>query len=610
MKSILRFVALLSFQFCIAQTTVNTLYGPVQGAQNGAVVQFLGIPYAKPPVDTLRWRAPQTPIAWTTMLNTTTFRPACPQKAFSQTDTTGEIKGNEDCLYLNVWTPQTGAGSRPVMVFIHGGGNQQGSAGDSASNTVLLYGKNMAERSNVVVVTIQYRLGALGFLVHPGLEAENPNSKSGNYAVLDQILALQWVKNNIHLFGGDSANVTIFGESAGGLNVGNLMLTSSAKGLFERAIIQSAVPNLGVYSDAKTKGIDFVNSYSQATGSDVQKIAALRALPADSLVAKNTSPLVGGVLQMNFQPVKDDVLFPYFPSQALATGNYTKVPVMIGSNADEMSLNAPAVVTPAMVNSLVNSRVPLAYRQQVLALYPPGTNNTQARKAYVDILSDGQFTAPVRRAARCMSANQTEPVWNYLFSHAHTLPQLSVYGAYHGIELLYVFNTLENSLIGSGPFFKPADDSVQKLSRTYWTNFAATANPNDTDLPNWVEFENGNDCYLNLRATPISDECKLREAKLDLWDAMIGFSDCPTTVDAEELRAIPFLHVYPNPSSGVFRLETLPGGGPFWTVYNPIGEMVSEGIGEQIDLSTYPSGMYLLQVKQSLQYTQLRIVKE
>ena len=169
---------------------VPTQFGQIQGSANGTILQFLGIPFAKPPIDTLRWKPPLNPDNWTGVLNTTSFAPACPQKRFEQGGTNDTILGNEDCLYLNIWTPQVTAANLPVLVFIHGGGNQQGSASEENGGTQMFFGKNLAERGNAVVVTLQYRLGPLGFLAHPGLEPENTNGISGNYAVMDQILAL------------------------------------------------------------------------------------------------------------------------------------------------------------------------------------------------------------------------------------------------------------------------------------------------------------------------------------------------------------------------------------------------------------------------------------
>jgi para-nitrobenzyl esterase len=377
---------------------ISTQFGPVQGSMNGTVYQFLGIPFAKPPVDTLRWKAPQDPATWTEVLSTIGFAPECPQKAFEQGDSAYTLEGNEDCLYLNIWTPQTGTGNRPVMVFIHGGGNQQGSASQIQGGTEIFHGKNLSERGNVVVVTLQYRLGPLGFLVHPGLEAENKEGISGNYAVLDQILALKWIQSNISNFGGDPSKVMIFGESAGGVNVGNLLVSPLAAGLFQRACIESASPVINEYTDSKNKGIAFADTFI-TTGTDRQKIAHLRSLSADSLLFNATSPLAGGVVQMNWQPVIDDYVFTGKPFDIFQSGLFNKVPLIIGSNAEEMSRAAPQTVVPAKVKALINLTVPEEYREEANLLYPSGADNTEARQSYVGILTDLQFTSTAPQAA-------------------------------------------------------------------------------------------------------------------------------------------------------------------------------------------------------------------
>ncbi|MEO6670151.1 MAG: carboxylesterase family protein [Ferruginibacter sp.] len=508
---------------------VNTQFGQVQGSMNGNVYQFLGIPFAAPPVGPLRWKAPQNPLTWTGTINTTAFAAECPQKRFQQGNSAGTITGNEDCLYLNIWTPQIGSGNNPVLLFIHGGGNQQGSANEINGGTQMYFGKNMAERGPAVIVSIQYRLGPLGFLVHPGLEPENANNVSGNYAVLDQILALNWVKNNIANFGGDPSKVMIFGESAGGVDVGNLLTTPLAAGLFQRACIQSAVPVLNDYNDSRSKGIDYVNDFTTA-GTDVQKIAYLRSLPSDTLVKYEVAPLNGGAVSLSWQAVVDQVVFSAFPSQVFQSGNFNKVPLIIGSNSEEMSLSAPPTVTPLMVTALINSTVPPALRPQANLLYPPGSDNDEARQSFIGILTDGQFTATTRRTASCISLNQSEPVWRYFFTHKHTIPVLSDLGSYHGMEIFYVFNNWENATLGMGPFFHAQDDSVQNVMLRYWVNFANSGNPNASGLQSWPEYESLSDCYLEIKATPDGTQCGLRTAQSDLWDNSIGYSPCITVV--------------------------------------------------------------------------------
>lgn len=598
MKKILLVLLPLLFIQCAFAQVVQTQFGPIQGAQNGGVVQFLGVPFASPPVNDLRWKAPEDPTPWGSTLQTTAFAPACPQKLFQQGDTTSTLIGNEDCLYLNIWTPQTGQGNRAVMVFIHGGGNQQGSANEVNGGTQMYFGKNMAERGDVVVVTIQYRLGALGYMVHPGLEEENNNSLSGNYGAMDQILALQWVKNNISNFGGDTTKVMIFGESAGGVNVGNLLTSPLAAGLFQRACIQSAAPVISTYANSVNKGIQFVNSYSLATGTNAQKIAYMRSLPADSLTAKSTSPLQGGVVQSNWQPTIDGYVFPSSPITVFQSGTFNKVPLMIGSNSEEMSLSAPQVVTPAMVNLLVSTMVPAPYQAQVLALYPPGTTNAEARQSYIGILSDMQFTVTTRRTAECVSNNQLEPVWRYFYTHKHTIAALQPYGSYHGMELFYVFNNWENATLGQGVLFKPADDSTQNAMLSYWTNFAKTGNPNGNGLVAWPEFFTGADCYLEIKATPNGSLCGIRTAKSDLWDDVVGFPGC-TSSALDEDAITPFT-LYPNPASNMVIIN--------WTNPEPVNLRVFDMSGRQVislnkinsgyNLPTagLADGLYLLQV--------------
>lgn len=590
---------------------INTQFGPIQGAQNGNVIQFLGVPFAKPPEGGLRWKAPQNPEPWTEVLNTTSFAPECPQKRYEQGETAFTLLGEEDCLYLNIWTPQTGPGDRPVLVFIHGGGNQQGGAGQITGGTHIYFGKNMAERGNAVVVSIQYRLGALGFLAHPGLEQEHPEALSGNYAVLDQILALNWVKNNIADFGGNPGKVMIFGESAGGVNVGNLLTSPLAAGLFQRACIQSASPVISEYQHARNKGAEFVNSFPLAVGSDAEKIAYLRSLPADSIVITGGSPLEGGIVQMNWQPVVDGYVFLDFPLNVFQSGGYNAVPLIIGSNSEEMSLSAPQVVFPFMVSGLINAYLPAGLQSQALALYPPGSSNGAARESYVALLSDAQFTAPARRAAQCISLNQEEPVWRYFFTHKHSIPQLAALGSYHGMELFYVFNTWEEATLGSGPLFSPQDDSVQTAMLRYWVNFADTGNPNGEGLAGWPQYEATSDCYLEIKASPDGTGCGLRTAQCDLWDAAAGFSGC-TSVGLEPGAAGRPISIFPNPTDGAVNIEYDFGGEPWFVfIYDMSGRLVFSGRNvKQAKLAGQAPGLYFLLARQKDRLWQARLIKQ
>lgn len=586
-------------------TVVATQNGDVQGSINNGIYQFLGIPFAKPPVGNLRWKAPETPDAWNDTLLTNAFKPVCPQKNFSQTDTSISIKGDEDCLYLNVWSANpSSTANKPVMVFIHGGGNQQGGTSDSAAGTLLFFGKHLAERGDVVMVTIAYRLGPLGFLVHPGLEGENANHTSGNYAVMDQILALQWVKQNIKAFGGDTSRVMIFGESAGGVDVGNLMITPLAAGLFSRACIESASPVVSVYSASKTAGVNFVNGYV-GTGTDSAKIQYMRTLPADSLVKNETSPLAGGIAQGTWGATQDDIYFTQQPKQAFESGNFNHVPFMIGSNADEMALASPPVVTPSMVTALFNAKVPQAYVNQGLALYPPGSTNAQARTSYVQALTDAQFTAPARRTARTVNDHQTEPVWRYFFTH-HQGGQLAAYGAYHGIELSFVFNTLEDSPFAFPPYFTVQDDSVEYNMLHYWANFAKTGNPNDSTLVTWPLYNSIHDCYLEIKPTPNGSQCGLRTDLSDYWDMASYQVYVPDSTDDTTgigpIGSVRNINLYPNPTNGQFTVANA-SDNTVLMVYDFEGRLCLKktiNAGQQlVDLNREPNGVYLIVLQTS-----------
>lgn len=572
-------------------TLVQTTYGPVQGHPRGNVSEFLGIPFASPPTDSLRWRSPQPPPAWDEPLPADSFPPLCPQKRYQQGEDTFEWVGEEDCLYLNVWTPATDEPTLPVMVFIHGGGNQQGGTSLINGGTTIFDGKNLAERGEVVVVTIQYRLGPLGFLVHPGLEAEHPEGLSGNYAVQDQLWALQWIQDNIAAFGGDHERVTIFGESAGAVNVGNLLLTPLGAGLFQRAALQSGIPILGDYNEEREKGISFAAQFSDETDPQAQ-IAQLRTLSADSLIGLAESPLQDGFVQMNWRSVVDGEFFPLDAETALQSGQFNHVPVLLGSNADEMALSAPPTVFPFMVQSLFNNAVPADLVADGLALYPPGMSNEEARMAYVRILTDAQFTAPARRTARWIAEQQEEPVWRYFFSHHHA-GVLSSYGAYHGIELFYLFNNWENSPLALGPLFTMQDDSVQQHMLHYWTHFAGTGNPNGEALVDWPEFTGAGDCYLDIKATPDGSVCGLRTAESDYWDLVAGV----VTAD-HDISEAPNLRCFPNPTRDYVQIEGLSTyDQAVLQVFDAHGRLLLQGQQlNRVNLGGQPSGQYLLRI--------------
>lgn len=580
--------------------TVPTQYGPVTGHMNEGVYEFLGIPYASPPVGQLRWRPPVAPSVWALPVATENFPPKCSQKQFNQGDTVGYVEGLEDCLYLNVWSPDTSA-QLPVMVFIHGGGNQAGSTSEISGGTEIYLGKNMADRGNIVLVTIQYRLGPLGYLAHPGLETESIYDKSGNYGVMDQIFALQWVQQNIEAFGGDPANVTIFGESAGGVNVGNLLTSPAAKGLFHKAIIQSAVPGIELYNSTLTKGINFINQFV-GIGTDSAKIAYMRTLPADSMVNTLEHPIQNGVVQQQWRPTIDGNIFVDSPKLVFQSGNFNRVPLIIGSNAEEMSISVPPTVYPFMINTLIKNSIPDDYQSVAQTLYPSGSTNEEAREAYIAFLTDAQFTNTSRQTAQCVSLNQTEPVWRYFFTHRHnpSIPSMYELGAYHGMELFYVFNTWENSPLAVGPLFTAHDDSVQSNMLRYWVNFAYTGNPNDDVMPAWPQYDATKDCYLEIKATPDGNQCGLRTTESDFWDNVSGFSACTSVVGLQETRKTASqVVVYPNPVSNKLTVYVDSNYTDLnVTIFNIFSKTVLTIKNQsELDLCNVPSGTYFLRIE-------------
>jgi hypothetical protein len=263
-----------------------------------------------------------------------------------------------------------------------------------------------------------------------------------------------------------------------------------------------------------------------------------------------------------------------------------------------MSLSAPQTILPIMVTALVKSTVPAEYQATAFELYPPGSNPEEARNSYVGILTDAQFTVNARRTAQCVSTNQTEPVWRYFFTHKHTIPQLATYGSYHGMELFYVFNNWENTILGSGFLFKPEDTAVQNAMLNYWVNFAKTGNPNDGMLENWPQYSGSTDNYLEIKATPNGSQTGLRTAELNLWDNVTGFVSCTGSLISGDLLNNKTLKIYPNPSNGIFRFD-LPENSDFEVaVFNSFGQKINtQSVTNQIDLQNQSNGIYYFEIK-------------
>ena len=476
-----------------ASQVIKISSGIIQGTTVGGVATYLGIPYAAPPVGDLRWREPQAVTAWEGARDCTQYGPACPQPKSLFYDVANM---NEDCLNLNVWTPAKSAGDKlPVMVWIHGGSFATG-----AGSLKMYEGRNLAE-NGVVVVTVNYRLGPLGFLSHPLLSKESEHAASGNYGLLDQIAALKWVRQNIGNFGGDPDNVTLFGESAGAASVCDLIVSPLADGLFQRAISESgsfgdAYPSYREDTVAKAEGTGRELSAKLGCDKADNPLAAMRSKTADEVVKAaytGYSTMAGG----KFRPVVDGWVIPENPWTMFSAGKQVKVPLLIGTNADEGSIFLiPDFKVLKMgrqdYETYVKSLYPNDY-EAVLALFP-ASDSQSVLQAMIKMRTVMSFSAGALHAADAMAANGSR-VYMYQFTRVPQTP-LKLAGAFHGLEIFYVFGNLRADRVSI-----PDDRIDLQLSQNmmrYWTNFAKTGDPNGPQLPQWPLYEAGVGKYIVL----------------------------------------------------------------------------------------------------------------
>lgn len=480
---------------------VATTGGVVHGTAVGATFAFLGVPFVAPPVGALRYAAPMPAACSPTELDATKLGPSCPQL-----DSNGVYGGDEDCLQLNVWAPSASAAPRPVMVWIHGGGNAAGTATDPMYD-----GHRIAEVGDVVVVTVNYRLGQLGFIDLPSLAAEAAQG-SGNYGLLDQISALHWVHDNIASFGGDPGNVTIFGESAGARDVCSLVAAPGAAGLFHGALMESgSCRGLPTRATAQTTGASFATAVS-CTGSDIP--ACLRALPAQTLI-NALPPDVSILTSTPYQPSIDGAVQTAQPSDVIAGGTHNHVRFLVGANSDETGKQVPPIMDANEYAMLVKNSYPSAYNQ-VLAQYPSSAYPTP-RAAYVQLTTDSRFVCPSREIAKAMAANQTEQVFRYFF----TFPGSGHFGAFHGLDVPYVFGNFDALIVNGNPYqATTADLAVSAAIQADWIGFTRAGAPGGS--PSWPAWDSTDPSRV-YSATP-SVELAIRKAHCDFWQT---FYDLP-----------------------------------------------------------------------------------
>lgn len=443
---------------------VRTQGGLIDGVVEDGVTVFKGVPFAAPPVGDLRWRAPEPPATWEGVRRCDSFSPICMQRGMYPEDSPPEPT-SEDCLYLNIWVPDGAQESAlPVMVWIPGGGLQNGSA-----STPLYWGDELARRG-VIVVTVNYRLGALGFLAHPELTAESPYKGSGNYGLLDQIAALAWVKRNIEAFGGDPDNLTVFGQSSGSISISALTTSPLARGLFRRAIGQSGglFEPLEAAPEFELAGAEQVGgAFSARVGAN--SLQALRALPAEAIVAARFNP----------QPNIDGHVLTETPYSAYAHGRAHDIDILVGSNEQEgLYFIAGRTITAANFKDELSRDFP----SFIVSLAGPKTptDDAAAKAAFVEFEGGMRFGWNMRAWARLNERNGGGSTWFYRF--AHTLPAKE--GASHGADMAYVFGHLD--LLGDAP--SSDDQALAATMGEYWTNFARTGDPNGEGLPVWPKF--------------------------------------------------------------------------------------------------------------------------
>ena len=495
MKKVLLAIAIAAMPLAglAASSTVKVEQGTLQGTAEQGLTVYRGVPFAAPPVGDLRWRAPQPAAKWEGVRKADKFAPQCVQSMGPPRQGEEAPAMSEDCLYLNVWSPANSSSSKiPVLVWIYGGGFNAG------ATSIPTYSGEVLARKGVVLVSIAYRVGPLGFMAHPELSAESAQHVSGNYGMLDMIAGLQWIKNNIARFGGDPNKVTIFGESAGGIAVSQLCASPLAKELFQGAISESGGSfghyratgqpgeNMRSLADAERGGLTL------AANAGAANIAELRKMPADRIMTATR-----GTRGMAW-PIVDGYVIPDDQYNLYDAKKFNDTPILVGYNSDEGASFSPPRTSREYIDN--TKRRYGTFADSLLSAYPAGDGKPP--KTARDLQRDAAFGWHTWLWARLQSQKGSGKAFLYLFDQHPDYPADSPragYGAPHGREVAYVFGHL-NDLRGEQP--TPADHVISDAMVTYWTNFAKYGDPNGKGSPAWPAFSDQNPSVMYFAGTP------------------------------------------------------------------------------------------------------------
>jgi para-nitrobenzyl esterase len=487
--------------------------GALKGAIAGGVVAFKGVPYAAPPTGGNRWRPPQPVAPWKGVRAAVDYASDCMQLPFPSDAAPLGTKPAEDCLYLNVWSPvQRPADKLPVMVWIYGGGFVNG-----GSSPAVYDGMHFAE-SGVVLVSFNYRVGRFGFFAFPALTKEDPNGLLGNYCFLDQVAALKWVRKNIAKFGGDPGNVTLFGESAGGMSVLTMMTTPLARGLFQKAIIESGGGRSGIgpmrrvsesgpnLPSGEAVGVAFAEK-AGIKGEDAAALAALRELPAERVCDRLNMASMGNPTYAG--PMIDGKIVAESSEQALLAGHAMKIPVIVGANSSDIGFsfakNMDELFAPFGAN-----------KEKAEGVYDP-EHSGEFRKVGMLVAADRMMIEPARFVAQTVAATG-QPAYEYRFSYVAESMRKQWKGAPHATEIPFVFDTVAARYTKD---LAADDEATAKAALAYWVAFAKTGNPDGEGRPHWPAYSAGADQLMNFtNAGPVAERDAWK-ARLDLTEASL-----------------------------------------------------------------------------------------